>query len=38
MDVAFAAMHLAAAAGEASISIVKTPAGARLSIDLPFTV
>ena len=38
MDVAITAMRLAAGAPEASISIVKTAAGARLSVDLPFTV
>src|SRR5438105_187975 len=38
MDVAITAMRLAAGAPEASISIVKTAAGAPLSVGLPFTV
>ena len=38
MDVAIAAMRLAAAAPEASVSVVKTAAGARLSVDLPFSL
>ena len=36
MDVAIAAMRLAAEAPEASVSVIKTGAGARLSIELPF--
>jgi hypothetical protein len=38
LDVAIAAMRLVTAASEASISVVKTAEGARLSVDLPFGV
>jgi hypothetical protein len=38
LDVAIAAMRLATAAREASISVVKTAEGARLSVDLPFGI
>lgn len=38
LDVAIAAMRLVTAAPEASISVVKTAEGARLSVDLPFGV
>jgi len=38
MDVAIAAMRLAAGAPEAAVSVIKTPGGARLSVDLPFRV
>jgi hypothetical protein len=38
LDVAIAAMRLVTAAPQASISVVKTAEGARLSVDLPFGV
>jgi len=36
MDVAIAAMRLAAEAPEAAVSVIKTGEGARLSIEIPF--
>jgi len=38
LDVATAAMRLIAAMPEGQVSVVKTPDGARLSIDLPFEI
>ncbi|MFN2571949.1 MAG: ParB N-terminal domain-containing protein [Gemmatimonadales bacterium] len=38
MEVAIAALRLTAAAPEAKVTVVKTPTGARLSIDLPFAL
>jgi hypothetical protein len=38
LEVAIAAMRLAASVPDGQVSVTKTDAGARLSIDLPFTV
>jgi hypothetical protein len=38
LDVAIAAMRLAVTAPEASVAVIKTAGGARLTIDLPFRV